>query len=408
MACIEVLEMPIKSGFIEKLITRIDRLDSGSLQTQFLRLASEKGLLETIFHAIQEGIVVLDGKGCIAYANRATEKLLGLNLEHAVGQPVKRYLREVEWDLVLSLDEEEWSRLVSREIELNYPEHRFLDFYVVPLSLVDHQEAGAVVILRDVTRERENQASTVESEKLQALTLLAAGVAHEIGNPLNALNIHLQLMQREVQHLQEEDRAGLEELLNIAAGEVQRLDQIIHQFLRAVRPTQPQMERADLKELIRDTLSILRQEIQNRGVLVEEEFADHLPLLSVDRGQIKQAFFNVIKNAMEAMTNGGILKICAYNEGRFTAIAFEDTGAGIAPDELGSIFEAYQTTKNEGTGLGLLIVQRIIREHGGQIEVDSRPGKGTTFILYLPAEERRMRLLKAHRESEDDEEEHAQ
>lgn len=389
--------MPIKKGFIEKLISRIDRLDPGSMQTQFLRLAGEKGLLETIFHAIQEGIVVLDGRGCIAYANRATEKLMGISIEKASGQPISRYLGEVEWDLVLNLDEEEWSRLVSREIELTYPEHRYLDFYVVPLSLVDKEEAGAVVILRDVTRERENQASTVESEKLQALTLLAAGVAHEIGNPLNSLNIHLQLMQREVNQLPDEDRANLGELLDVASREVTRLDQIIHQFLRAVRPTQPQLETTDLKELLRESLNILRQEIRDRGVLIEEEHEEDLPSVKVDRGQIKQAFFNVTKNAMEAMTNGGILKISTFNEGRFVAISFADTGPGIAPDQLGSIFEAYQTTKNEGTGLGLLIVQRIIREHGGQIEVDSRPGKGTTFVLYLPNEERRIRLLKAHR-----------
>lgn len=387
--------MPIKSGFLDKLIARIDKIDSGSLQNHFLRLAGEKGLLETIFHAIQEGIIVLDGKGRISYANRATEKLLGLNLEQAVGQPVSRFLREVEWDLVLSLDEEEWSRLVSREIELNYPEHRFVDFYVVPLALVNTGEEGAVVLLRDVTREREHHASSVESEKLQALTLLAAGVAHEIGNPLNSLNIHLQLMQRELKHLSEADRAPLNELLDVATQEVARLDQIIHQFLRAVRPTQPQMERAGLKELMQDSLKVLRQEIKDRGVLIEEEYAEDLPAINVDRGQIKQAFFNVIKNAMEAMTNGGILKIQMHNEGRFVAIAFRDTGPGIAPDELGSIFEAYHTTKRDGTGLGLMIVQRIIREHGGQIEVDSRPGEGTTFILYLPNEDRRVRLLKA-------------
>ncbi len=389
--------MPIKSGFIEKLIARIDRLDPGSLQTHFLRLAGEKGLLETIFHAIQEGIVVLDEKARIAYANRGAEKILGIDLEESIGRPISRYLREVEWDLVLNLDEEEWSRLVSREIELTYPEHRFLDFYVVPLSLVNNEEAGAVVILRDVTRERENQANTVESEKLQALTLLAAGVAHEIGNPLNSLNIHLQLIQRELKHLPDEERTNLSELLDVATREVSRLDQIIHQFLRAVRPTQPQRESSNLKELLRESLKLLQQEIKDRGVLVEEEYADDLPLLQVDRGQIKQAFYNVIKNAMEAMSNGGILKVNTYNEGRFAAVAFSDNGPGIAPDQLGTIFEAYQTTKNEGTGLGLLIVQRIIREHGGQIEVDSRPGEGTTFIMYLPHDEQRIRLLKAHR-----------
>ncbi len=389
--------MPLKKGFIEKLIARIDRLDPDSLQKHFLQLAGERGLLETIFHAIQEGVVVLDGKSRIAYANRATEKLLGIDLEKAVGQPIERYLREVEWDLVLQLDEDEWSRLVSREIELTYPEHRFIDFYVVPLALVNTEEEGAVVILRDVTRERENQASTVESEKLQALTLLAAGVAHEIGNPLNSLNIHLQLMQREIKHLSEENREGLGELLEVATQEVARLDQIIHQFLRAVRPTQPQTERSDIRQLIGESLQVLRQEIDDRGIWVEEVYADDLPAVHVDRGQIKQAVFNVVKNAMEAMRQGGVLKISVQASGRFVAVAFKDTGKGIVPEELGSIFEAYHTTKNEGTGLGLMIVQRIIREHGGQIEVDSRPGEGTTFILYLPHGDSQRRLLKAHR-----------
>jgi two-component system, sporulation sensor kinase E len=393
--------MPIKSGFIDKLIARMDRLDAGSLQTQFLRLAGEKGLLETIFHAIQEGILVLDGKGSITYANRATERLLGINLEEAVGQPIQRYLREVEWDLVLNLDDEEWSRLVSREIELTYPEHRFIDFYVVPLSLVNADEQGAVLILRDVTRERENQASTMESEKLHALTLLAAGVAHEIGNPLNSLNIHLQLMQRELKHLPDEDRENLTELLQVASQEVERLDHIIHQFLRAVRPTQPQREPSEIKTLLKESLQILRQEIGDRGVLIAEEYADDLPSVQVDRGQIKQAFFNVTKNAMEAMSQGGILKISAFSEGPLVGIAFKDTGSGISPEQLGSIFDAYHTTKATGSGLGLMIVQRIIREHGGQIEVDSAPGKGTTIILYLPTEEQRLRLLKAPRNTND-------
>ncbi len=392
--------MPSKSGFLDKLIARLDRLDPDSLQTHFLHLAGEKGLLETIFHSIQEGIVVLDGRSRIVYANRATEKLLGLNIDQAQGQAIGRYLREVEWDLVLDLDEKEWSRLMSREIEISYPEHRFLDFYVVPLSLVNRSEKGAVVILRDVTRERENQASTVESEKLQALTLLAAGVAHEIGNPLNSLNIHLQLMQRELRNVPSTERENMTELVDVAIQEVTRLDQIIHQFLRAVRPTQPQLEACDIHVLIQETVKILNQEIKNRGILIETEFEDNTPELSVDRGQIKQALFNVIKNAMEAMSEGGLLKIQTYSEGRFVAVAIQDNGSGIMPDELGSIFEAYQTTKTEGNGLGLMIVQRIIREHGGQIEVDSRPGEGTTFILYLPHETPRMRLLKAHRTEE--------
>jgi two-component system, sporulation sensor kinase E len=389
--------MPIKKGFIEKLIDRMDRVDAGSLQTHFARLAGEKGLLETIFHSIQEGIIVLDESGCIQYANRGAEKLLSLNMTSAEGQPIRRYLREVEWDLLMRPDDADWSRLMTREIELSYPEHRFVEFYVVPLSLTSPGEEGAVVILRDVTRERETQAHNVESEKLHALTLLAAGVAHEIGNPLNALNIHLQLIERELREIPDDaSRENLGELLDVARNEINRLDQIIHQFLRAVRPTQPQFEAADIRVLVKETLGVLRQQIKNRGVLIEEEYADDVPAINVDHGQIKQAFFNIIKNALEAMSDGGMLKVTVFTTERFVAAAFKDSGPGIEPDHLGEIFTPYHTTKTEGNGLGLMIVQRIVREHGGEIEVDSRPGEGTTFVLYLPNDDRRVRLLKPH------------
>ena len=251
---------PVKPGFLDKLIDRLDRLDSGSLQTQFLRLASDKGLLETIFHAIQEGIVVLDGNSLILYANRAAEKMFGFKSESAAGNPIARYLRDIDWDLVLDLDGDEWTRLVSREIEITYPEHRFIDFYVVPLAVARPGEQGAVVILRDITRDRMNEAKTIESERLNALTLLAAGVAHEIGNPLNSLTIHLQLLERELSHLAEQDKAGLKELVDVSRREVERLDQIISQFLRAIRPTQPGFERISIKAIIDDTIEFLKHE----------------------------------------------------------------------------------------------------------------------------------------------------
>lgn len=385
----------MKSGFLDKLIERLDRLDAGSLQTQFLRLAQEKGLLETIFHAIQEGIIVLDGEGRISYANRAAEKLLGFSAEQAVHQPIKRYFREVEWDRVLDLDAEEWSRVVSREIEISYPERRFLDFYIVPLRAVNDREKGAVIMLRDVTRERESESRTIESERLQAITLLAAGVAHEIGNPLNSLTIHLQLLDRELSTVPEPARAPLKELLDISRREVERLDQIITQFLRALRPSRPALERASLREILDETLEFLRHEIADRDVLVEVESLGETPYALVDRGQIKQVFFNIIRNAIQAMQHGGVLRITFSSDDRFVSVSFKDSGPGIPPEDLGSIFEPYFTTKPEGSGLGLMIVQRVVRDHGGEIEVHSDPNTGTTFTIFLPRDERRIRLLRA-------------
>lgn len=386
----------MKTGFLDKLVDRLDRIDAGSLQSYFLRLAQEKGLLDTIFHAIQEGIVVLeDEEGRISYANRAAEKLLGFTLDHAEGQSIGRYLREIEWKRVMALDGDEWSRLVSREIEISYPEHRFLDFYIVPLRAVSRREKGAVLILRDVTRDRESETRTIESERLQAITLLAAGVAHEIGNPLNSLTIHLQLLERELAQPQEPDRENMKELVGVARREVERLDQIITQFLRALRPSQPALERASLREILEESLGFLRHEITDRDVIVEVEAPDDLPTALVDRSQIKQAFFNIIRNAIQAMSHGGVLRISLSSNDRFVILSFTDTGPGIPADDLGSIFEPYFTTKSDGTGLGLMIVQRIVRDHGGEIEVRSEPNAGTTFTLYLPRDERRIRLLRA-------------
>jgi PAS domain S-box-containing protein len=395
----------MKSGFLDKLIARLDRLDPASVQTHFLRLAKEKGLLETIFQSIQEGVVVLDGHSNITYANRAAGKLIGFHQEDVVGKPMSRYLRDLDWNRILSLDTKEWTKLVSHEIEVTYPEHRFLSFYVVPLSAVESREEGAVIILRDVTRDREHEASLVESERLNAVTLLAAGVAHEIGNPLNALNIHLQLLDREINRSDSNTNESLLELVDVARKEVTRLDLIITQFLRAIRPTQPNLEPFPVTAVLKDTLRLLKQEIENRGVHVELGTPAIIPPLRLDKDQIKQAFFNIIKNALQAMTEGGLLRISVGVSDRFVAVAFRDNGPGISPEDFGHIFEPYYTTKKGGSGLGLMIVQRIIQDHGGRIDVHSEPGIGTTFTVFLPLDERRARLLKPPSRTKADQEE---
>jgi len=386
----------MKAGFLDRLVERIDRVDPKSLQAHFLRLAQERGLLETIFQSIQEGVVVIDGMGRLNYANRSAEHLLGFTFEAARGRPVSAYLRDIDWDRILKLDPSEWSKLVSHEIEVNYPEHRFVSFYIVPLSAPQAGgEEGAVIILRDVTHDRQHEAGLLESERFNAIKLLAAGVAHEIGNPLNALTIHLQLLDRELRKRSGKNSDTLQELVEVARNEVARLDLIINQFLRAIRPANPKFAPAQIETILKESLILLQQEIQNRAIDIQIHRRETLPRIRVDRNQIKQVFFNLIKNAFQAMPDGGSLAITLSSSDRFLSVAFADTGCGIKPEDFGRIFDSYYTTKSSGSGLGLMIVQRIVQDHGGQIKVASTPDKGTTFTILLPLAERRVRLLKA-------------
>jgi signal transduction histidine kinase len=253
---------------------------------------------------------------------------------------------------------------------------------------------GGAVILRDITQSRRATQETIETERFSALTLLAAGVAHEIGNPLNSLDIHLQLMQRELRKLPAKTRAGLEESVSVARGEVSRLDHIITQFLRAIRPQPLELRPVNIRAIVEESLRFLSAEIQDRDILVETELDKNLPPLHLDSDQIKQAFYNVSRNAFQAMKSGGILRIRTSADETHVNISFSDTGGGISPEHIGRMFEPYFTTKAGGNGLGLLIVRRIVRAHGGEVVLESAPGRGLTLTIRLPRADRRVRFLK--------------
>ena len=405
----------MKAGFLEKLIERLGRIGPEEVQNYFLRLAQEKGFLETVFNAIQEGIIVTDSTGRITYLNDAACELFGLEASDAIGKRLDERVRGLDWE---SLTQS--GGPVSRDMEIFYPDNRFINFYIVPL-MIEHRETGAVagvadsghrghapgaksgvteqvghaMILRDITESRRSAQQTIESERFNALTLLAAGVAHEIGNPLNSLHIHLQLMERQAHKLDGAAREEFQESIDIARSEVNRLDSIVTQFLRAIRPSKPQLQTENVNTIVEEAVRFFAPEIQDRDIVVEQELRSDLPLLRIDRDQMKQVFYNVIKNSLEAMKRGGILRIRTDRDDTHVLVSFVDTGSGMSAENLSRVFEPYFTTKASGTGLGLLIVRRIVREHGGELSIESSEGKGLTLTIRLPYVDKRVRMLEA-------------
>ena len=178
-------------------------------------------------------------------------------------------------------------------------------------------------------------------------------------------------------------------------GEINRLDYIVTQFLQAIRPTMPQLRPASLNDVVQKTLELLQPELDNRGLNLRARLARQLPVTPLDPTQIQQVLVNLIKNALQAMTKGGTLTLQTGEGAEGVWVSVADTGGGIPQEQINRIFEPFYTTKKKGTGLGLMIVQRIVRAHGGRIELESQVGHGTTFRIRLPLHERKPRLLEA-------------
>ncbi len=354
------------------------------------RLSRELSRMETVFNAIRSAIVVCDCAGEIIFANSYAGDLLGIG---AADVSIFKLLPGMD----AAVSDAARGSYALREFEISYPERKMLSAQIIPF---DFGDGGTfALILNDVTREKLSTEERIESEKLSSLLNLASGVAHEIGNPLNSINIHLQLAMRRLKKLAEKLPGdglveGVRESVEICSSEVSRLDSIIENFLKALRPMRPDMADCDPIKPLAETLKTLDAELENLGVSVAVNVDAPLPTVYADANLLKQLYFNILHNAMEAMDAGGDITVRALADDDFVKISFADTGCGIDEDGMSKLFQPYYTTKTDGHGLGLTIIQAIVRAHGGKIDVESGPDRGTTVTVSFPRAHRRIRTLR--------------
>ncbi len=370
--------------FTDKLLARIDRIDKRQLKTYLQTLILENKFLEEIISGIEQGILIIDRDRKVKLINPAGEFLLSVSSERLQGHRFDHCPFDEQLISYLRQTLGSSQPLKPRELQISTPRRQLIHVSVTPLG--GEEVIGYLAQIKDLTKTRDAGLKKVEAEKLKALVTLAAGLAHELGNPLNSLAIHLQLIDRSLTRLPKKTKDRLKNLLGIAHDEIGRLDQIVTHFLQATAPLKPRFIESDINNLLLETLAFMERELKKNKIKIEKKMQKDLPRIYIDYIQLRQVFVNIIKNASEAMSGPGLLRVSTALAGGQIKISFLDNGIGIPRDQLDKIFEPYYTTKAKGSGLGLMIVHRIIKEHQGRIAIESSLGKGTRVDVFLPVQ----------------------
>jgi two-component system, sporulation sensor kinase E len=381
--------------FIQKALERLERLDREQIAHLIAGLSEENELFAGVLESMTDGIVVTDPAHRVILSNRAAARMLGIVSDDAAERPLGEAVADRALAAFLDENLAGPAKVADREFTLDGG-RRLLSVSILPL-VREGRVQGALVHVEDVTGRRAREARLRRAESLASLTTLAAGVAHEIKNPLGSMGIHLQLIRRKTGGRESVDARELEPHLAVLAEEVDRLNRIVVDFLFAVKPMDARLEDADLNAVVRDLIAFVRPEMEQAGVTVESDLADDLPALKLDVRYIRQALLNLIKNAVAAMGGGGRLRLETQRRGGEVQVRVIDTGSGIPAEILDKIFEPYFTTKPFGTGLGLTIVFKIVKEHFGDIAVASREGEGTAFTITLPVPQTDTMLIEDRR-----------
>jgi len=364
------------SLFIQKAWNRM-------LEQQFSlenALDSKEGYLQMFFENAKDGIAVFDLNSRVIEINPAFEKLYGWNRDECIGNQIPlvppKNLDAAKDRTQKILNGESFYSIETKDMR---KDGRFFDAQLTLSPIYNkHGEMVAMsVITRDISYRKEAEKLIVQSEKLKLAGEIAAGVAHEIRNPMTVISGFIQMMNEDDQH-------PYQSYTKLIESELERINLIISEFLVLAKPHVTSAKEFSLEKTIQDVVLLFSSELNLRGILLKESWNTPDLFVVGEQNQIKQVFINIFKNAVEELKNGGLLDITTDVDKDFIGIHIQDNGRGMTKEVVDQIFEPFFTTKSSGTGLGMMISQKIIREHGGKIMISSQVNKGTTVSIYLP------------------------
>ncbi|TAH57617.1 MAG: GHKL domain-containing protein [Sphaerochaeta sp.] len=375
-------------NFVRRAIEKIDQLDSKQIVEILESQSREMEMLEATLESIEDGFILADKHLRILYANSVTPTLVPMiRLKSYEGVALDEVLHDPD---VLSFIT---ANVEGREIEIKEDEFTFQkgdQLQTVKVTVYPYKDGSSaretsfVIRLTDVTEYNRAEARLRRSESLASMTTMAAGVAHEIKNPLAAMGIHLQLLKKAYERNESLTFEDARRYIDVLDEEIARLNAIVVDFLFAVRPIDVRIRLERITTLLDQVCDFVEPELNGEGIVLKRTYPATLPGLMIDNNAIKQALLNIIKNAMNAIKNSGTIEVGAKIDSNNVVVSIKDTGVGIPEEALGKIFEPYYTTKSGGTGLGLTVVYKIMKEHQGDIQVHSVVGTGTTVRLIFP------------------------
>lgn len=371
------------TGEFEELAAELTEFGR-DVRAERLRLLAEKASLEQLAANLEDPVLVLNRRREVLFANPAGAALLGTPAAEVLGRPLEELLRRSHpvaelVDRAATEDTEVRNLLLSLEKGDDTAEYLASVFPVSDRE--DGERVGFVLLLEDLEAVRILRSLIRYGARMISLKRLSSGMVHELKNPLHSLSLHVELLRQVLR----DPPARAVRSLEILAREIRRLDRLVEDFRRFSRPEDLEVRPLDVRDLLGEAADLMRPELEAGGIGLELDLPPEPLEIDGDPERLRQALLNVIRNAEQAMPEGGRLRIAAAAEPPvFARVSVTDTGDGIDPYELDRIFQLYYSTKADGSGVGLFMVHRIVQEHGGMVSATSKPGEGTGITFHLP------------------------